>query len=292
MKSIKYAIFAYCIMATASTSTLCTTPTITLFSHGIADTWKQARRYTKSYTRKNGIVVKNDRYLINTPYVSFNYPDATTKFYRVNYNETSFGQKNEIDRLYKGYQHITTKSKNCNVILKGVSRGASNLLIFAGLYQLENVRAMVLESPYHIMAEVIESKMQQMNLTWLPLSYGEFVAESIFKKYTRYGHSPANCIENIAKELPILIICSKEDSLVPYTSSLNVYKKLVETGHTHVYIFIAEHGRHAFILQGPDGEKYQQVVNAFYKKYNLPYSAEDAEKGESLLALCQPIFIS
>lgn len=279
-------------MATISTPTFCTVPTITLFSHGIADTWKQARKYARSYTKKNGTVVKNDRYVINTPYASFNYADVTNKFYRVNYNETSFGQKNEIDRLYNTYKKIITKFKNvCDIVLKGVSRGASNLLIFAGLYQLENVRAMVLESPYYMMAEVIENKMQQMNLTWLPLSYGEFVAESIFKKYTRYGHSPANCIENISKELPILIICSKEDSLVPYTSSLNVYKKLIETGHTHVYIFIAEHGRHAFILQGPDGEKYQQVVNAFYKKYNLPYTADDAEKGESLLALCQPIFI-
>jgi len=90
--------------------------------------------------------------------------------------------------------------------------------------------------------------------------------------------------------MPILIICSETDHLVPAESSINVYKKLIESGHKHTYIFITDQGRHAAILSGPDGEKYEWVVNAFYKKYNLPYSAESAALGESLLALCQPIF--
>ena len=279
-----------CIVVTCTTmSTLCIQKTLTLFSHGIADTWKQVRGYAQLYKKKE-VVYRNDRYLIHTPFVAFNYPDATTKFYRVNYNETSFGQENEIERLNKAYTTIMSRHKNCDVILWGLSRGASNLLIFAGLYQLDNVKAIVLESPYYTMGQVIESIMLKKNLSWLPLSYGETLAEFIFKRYTRHGLSPANCIENISKEIPIFIICSKEDRLVPFSSSINVYKKLVESGHKHTYIFITDYGKHAAILQGPDGEKYQWVVNAFYKKYNLPHCSTSAAQGESLLALCQPQF--
>jgi hypothetical protein len=263
--------------------------TITLFSHGIADSHKQAYAYAKSY-KKNGILHFNDRYLIHTPYVSFNYPDATDKFYRVNWTETSFGQENEIGRLNLAYKHIMDRYEDCNVILWGLSRGASNQSIFAGLYNhYDNIKAILLESPYNSMTEVIESMMHKKNLGWMPVSYGESLAEFIFKKYTRYGWSPKKVLDKISKDIPVLIICSEEDNTVPCSSSINVYKNLVAAGHKHTYILILEHGRHAQILQGPDGEIYQDVVNAFYKKYNLPHSPESAAKGEPLLALCQPI---
>lgn len=261
---------------------------ITLFSHGIADSYKQAYLYAKSYI-KNGQTQINERYLLHTPFVSFNYPDATDNFYKVNWNETSFGQENEIGRLHLAYQKTMAKHKDCDIILWGLSRGASNQAIFAGLHHYDNVRAILLESPYNSMTEVIESMMHKKNLGWMHISYGETVAEFIFKRYKRNGWSPKNCVENISKEIPILIICSQEDQTVPCSSSINVYKQLVASGHKHTYILMTDYGKHAQILRGPDGEKYQLVVNAFYKKYNLPHCPISAAHGESLLALCQPI---
>jgi|SRR4030095_14825038 len=260
---------------------------VTIFSHGIADTYKQAFLYSKSYT-KNGILYKNELFLFYTPYVSFNYPDATNKFYRVNWSETSFGQENEIGRLHLSYQRTMKKYEDCGIILFGLSRGASNLSIFAGLHQYDNIKALILESPYNTMTEVIESMMNRKGLGWIHISYGETLAEFIFKKYTRNGWSPKNCVDTIPKNIPILITCSKEDETVPYTSSINLYKNLVASGHEHTYILIVDHGNHAQILQGPDGEQYQSTVNAFYKKYNLPHCPISAAKGETYLALCQP----
>ena len=262
---------------------------VTVFSHGVADTWKQVQGYVKSY-KKDGQIYRNDRYLIHTPFLAFNYSDAQPS------SIASIIMKQVLDKKMKFVASIRpdktamSHNKNCDIILWGLSRGASNVLIFAGLYQLDNVKALLLESPYFTMGEVIESLMIKKNLAWLPASYGETIMEFIFKRYTRYGHSPAKCIENIAKDIPIFIICSKEDHLVPFSSSINVYKKLVESGHKDTYIFITDQGRHAAILQGPDGEKYQWVVNAFYKKYNLPHCPASAAQGKSLLALCQPKF--
>ncbi len=286
MNFIKTTLFS--LITVFSSPLLCQKKVVTIFSHGIADTWQQVHGYVKSY-KQDDTIYRNDRYLIHTPFVTFNYPDATDRFYRVNYNETSFGQENEIGRLNKAYTSTMSHHQNSDIILWGLSRGASNVLIFAGLYDLDNVKAIVIESPYHTMGEVIETLMVKKGLDWLDLSYGESIAEWIFKRYTRHGWSPATCLENISKDIPILIICSKEDRLVPASTSMNVYQKLVESGHEHVYIFVADHGKHAAILQGPDGEQYQWVVNAFYKKYNLPHCAASAAKGKSLLALCQPL---
>jgi hypothetical protein len=287
--NVKNIAFFSLLVFAFSSPTISQNKIVTIFSHGIADTWKQVYGYVKSYEKHNS-THHNDRYLIHTPFISFNYPDATNKFYRVNYNETSFGQENELGRLYKAYNTALSHYKKdaCDIILWGLSRGASNVLIFAGLYDLPHVKAIVVESPYYTMGEVIESLMAKKNLGWLDVSYGETIAEFIFKKYSRHGLSPAKCLENIPKDMPILIICSQEDHLVPASTSINVYKKLVESGHTDVYLFVTDHGRHAAILQGTDGEKYQWVVNAFYKKYNLPYCRASAAKGKSLLALCKP----
>src|SRR5579871_3579349 len=144
MKYPKISLITYFIVITSATPALCNTRIATLFSHGIADTGRQVRQYVKSYVKKDGLY-HNERYLINTPYGSFNYPDATDRFYRVNYNETSFGQENEIGRLYNAYLKTLEHFENCDIILWGLSRGASNLAIFAGRYQLDKVKAIVLE---------------------------------------------------------------------------------------------------------------------------------------------------
>ena len=42
------------------------------------------------------------------------------------------------------------------------------------------------------------------------------------------------------------------------------------------------------IRQKHEGEKYQNVVHAFYKKYDLPYNPEFAKKGNADFKKCQP----
>ena len=280
------------LMVSITDNTVLYTKTVLLFSHGIADTYKQAFPYAPSY-KDNNITYHNERFFFSCLFVTFDYPDATQSFLRVNYNETSFGQENEINCLCTVYHNTVSRvlqtSHNCSLILFGSSRGASNLTIFAGLHDISYVKAMVLESPYYTMDNVIQNGMNQLHLSWLPLSYGQSLAEFIFKKYSRCGMSPAKVLDSIPKDIPILIICSKEDQRVPYASSINMYKKLRLSGHEHTYILILDHGRHAKIICDVDGQKYQEVVHAFYKKYNLSYSSAHADSGEKYLMQCQPI---
>jgi len=286
------AVFTVVHAKSVSTDRCCTV----LFSHGIADTYKQAFWYAQSYTYNN-IKYYNDRHLFSCSFVSFNYPDATEGILRVKRQETSFGQKNEITRLYSAYNKTIKWSyerwNNCNIILFGLSRGASNIGIFAGTHDIkQHVKAIILESPYYIFSDVLSYMLHKNNLTWIPLSYAHTMAEMIFKRYTRFGVSPASAIENIPQDMPILLVCSKEDTTVPYTTTVAFYNKLKESGHTNAYILILNHGKHAKLLSGPEGDIYQAVVHAFYKKYNLPYNCAIAAQGESLLLQCQPQHIT
>src|SRR5436190_1381037 len=143
---------------------------LVLFSHGIADTYKQAFNYAQSYIY-NDIHYYNNQFVLPCPFSTFNYPDATECILRVNYKETSFGQTNEIKRLFFAYEQTKQwaydKWNDCNIILFGLSRGASNLIIFAGNHNLKHVKAMILESPYYTMSEVIAYMLQKNNLGWI-----------------------------------------------------------------------------------------------------------------------------
>jgi len=258
-----------------------------LFSHGIADTYKQAYKYVKTYKiGKN--TFHNTQYLITRPFLTFNYPDAHEGFLRINRNETSFAQDNEIARLKlrfeKTMRYAQEKEPGDNeIIIFGLSRGASAALNLVALYNLPAVKALVLESPFDSVATIIDNKRKQLHLEWLSHDTGEYIMENIFRRYDRNGVRPIDLVSKIRKDLPILIICSKKDQLVPCHSSVKLYQKLKESGHNAVHLFITDHGKHSKILEAQDGDTYQAVVHAFYKKYGLPHNTEFALQGKKYL---------
>lgn len=259
-----------------------TPDTIYLFSHGIADSQKQALHYIES---------KNPAkpYIIKGPVVSFNYPDAYEGLIKINRLQTSLAQDNEVLALARTY---FAKAKDAlKTILVGVSRGASAIINFIALYYTQNVSALVLESPFDCIENVIHELIHTTKLGWIPgmKKNSLSIASLVFCKYKPNGIRPIDLCTHIHKDLPILIICSQEDRLVPFWSSLNIYCALRESGHTNTYILILPHGRHAQLIHHPtQGNIYQQVVHAFYKKFNLPHDPILAQQGELLFSKCQP----
>ena len=86
--------------------------------------------------------------------------------------------------------------------------------------------------------------------------------------YKTNGQQPINSVVKIKnKQLPILIVCSKEDTLIPWTSSERLYKKFKEEGFVNCELVVVDRGPHGnilFAIDG-DGQKYHDAVQAFYK---------------------------
>lgn len=254
-----------------------------LFSHGIADTYRQAYNYAKTYTLDNKTYT-NNRYILEHPFTTFDYPDATTNFWRVNFWKTSLGQKNEIYRLKQAYEDLLGTYQHSitfpnlvhypDIVLCGLSRGASTIVNFLGKHNPQYVKAVILESPFDHGLSVVQHKNKKINArtsdkinkirhAFLPL---------IFMKYKIYGAQPLNSVEHITnKNLPILIICSQQDTLVPWQGSVRLYEKFKTEGFVNCELLVLERGKHGKLLWGPDGQKYHDAVQMFYKKHNLPY---------------------
>jgi hypothetical protein len=265
-----------------------------LYSHGIADDQTQAFLYTQVNPSNENPIIDNQNHTL----VTFNYPDAgqgmiypkidsisdlfnlmahlKTISYKVNRSQTSFAQENEIQAIDEAQADITTPK-----VLVGASRGASTILTWLATKSQEytqNVKAVVLESPFGSMDDIVRNILGE-SLYQYPQarSLGHNIVRFIFSQYKRRGISPISVAANIPKNIPILIVCSKEDARVPAWSSENLAQALKDADHPMVHCITLEHGVHGQLIKGPDGQTYRNTVHAFYKKYGLDHNPEWAE---------------
>ncbi len=237
-----------------------------LFAHGIASTHKQVGRYASFIENKN--------------IFTYNFPDVTTRFWRVNFWHTALGQSYEINYFKEAYGKAQIKLKSSSkidksLVLMGVSRGATTILNFMAQCQPQGVKALILESPFDSTRSITDNKITQWGLDFIPgmQNIGHVILSSLFWQHSRSGEQALDSIELLDKNLPILLICSKQDTLVPASSTITLYARLKAVGHKNTHIFIAEQGKHGKILEGPDREHYQKAVHDFNQKYGIGVSA-------------------
>lgn len=266
---------------------------IYLFSHGLAGGKHQAYKYTRTY-HKEGKLEVNTRYILDEPLVSFDYPDTTDRFWKVKRSVTTLGQESEILELEKHYNAIVESSQTDepHIIIFGISRGASAVVNFLGTHERPAIKAAVVESPFDSFLTVQRHLAKRMFLHWIPgiQTICRGITKVVFPKYSPEGLHPVDAVKNIRKDLPILFICSKQDELVHFLSTVNLYHTLRNAGHEHAYILILNHGAHGQLLHNSMGSAYQSVVHAFYQKYGLPHDETLARYGRVRLAKCQPKF--
>ncbi len=254
-----------------------------LFSHGLFNTGKkQAHKYIKTYKIDYETTYINKRYIIDGPVTFFNYPDAVTKGI-MNITKANIAQDNDVAHLKSEVEKTIQNNQEKELILFGVSRGASTALNFMALHDDSAVKALIVESPFDAMATVVDNMRKQLHLEWLSHDFGQCLLENIFWQYKRDAKDPIDLVSNIRKDLPILIICSKEDFQVPWHSSEQLYQKLKESGHDNVHLLVVPKGAHAHIITGKSGDIYQAGTHAFCAKYGFPHDPELAKQGEKYL---------
>jgi pimeloyl-ACP methyl ester carboxylesterase len=220
-------------------------------------------------------------WIIKNPFYTFNFPDALRGF---DGNQTSLAQENEIQALANEYEKI----KQNKVVLVGMSRGASTILNFLGTRPSNSVIAAVIESPFDSIIETLNTLCKIAGVYWVPSLIKLTSPNLFFGKYDSNGIFPIKVAHNINKDIPLLIIASLEDTLIPAANSASIYQKLRELGHEHVYLLLLNKGSHGFLLENDDALIYISTVHAFYKKYNLPYNQTFATQGDAILMQCQP----
>lgn len=265
-------------------------------SHGMAANHRVYTLFAPHYYYKN-IKIINKQATIFHPIITFDYDDSwvlmrkskhtswlkkqIARLIRGWYFKSSLGQYNDITKLSNTIKKYI-KEDNAFVV-QGISRGASVIIPFLALHPELPIAAVILESPFGHIDHVLNNIVKKSFVLKCLAPYKHALLTAIFKKHVLGKYQPINYAPMVPQEVPILIVTSTSDRLVPAESSIELYQALKNSGHKKVHLLVLDHGKHGFLIQGKDQEIYTTVVHAFYKKYNLPHDPSKAAIGEKYL---------
>ncbi|MGE0206301.1 MAG: alpha/beta hydrolase family protein [Candidatus Babeliales bacterium] len=210
----------------------------------------------------------------------------------INRKALSLAQEADIDCLSQTYD---AQAKHDNaMVLYGASRGAATIFNFMATEylkkEIKTVKAVILEGCFDQTVSILKSKLG----SYASSSYAQYAAQKLFSciypNHNLDGIQPIKVVEQFPHDVPLLLITSKIDKIVPAVCTWNLYHELKKAGHPHLYILELKHSRHPHYMNDNEYDAlfYESVVHAFYKKYGLPYNPEKIMLGDAILAQCQP----
>lgn len=238
--------------------------------------------FTDRFNKKYGVSVQRQQsqQLDQTPEnpeqpAQFTPPTSgyTLEKHSFDFTKFNWGQEADIAVLLKTYNEHMQKHQDTLVVGWGVASGAATLCNFMAEHKPENVKALVLEAPFDSISHCLKHSCGKAHI----------ILNKILPKLTAYdpnGVSPINSVEKISKDIPVLIICSKMDGVIPRHCSESLGRKFAKQGQpVHLLVLNkSTHSGYAFDNYA-DKLKYESVVHAFYKHYGLPYDEDLASQG-------------
>lgn len=257
-------------------SSLINAETVFIFNHGLLGNKDQIKFYKMPNEMNWEILGQRS--------ISFDFPDVLPDG-KLNLGNVNLGQDKDLEALDKVYKSCLEDETVDKIVLVGLSRGAAAAINYSSRHP-EKLAALILESPFDSIEKVIEYRLQQKHVNWIPglkFIVHKYISKLYYKGYDEKGIQPINAVKSLPKDLPILFIHSKKDTLVSVNSSRRLYRRLRTSGHKHVYLFELNHGEHAKYQFSADAKNYQAITHAFYKRYEIEHNQELADLGEQLL---------
>lgn len=232
---------------------------VALFSHGLGGSPRQ-KRFIKPLL---GSLVDDIH--------AFSYPDAEK-----NFRQTSLGQKDEIELLHSQIKSLCANDNQ--ILLFGWSRGASviiNTLATMSEEEAQHITGIILQSPFDQMSTVTQAKLNQFRLGRirnLKKIINLHLLPYCFKKYSPFAITPLQATKLLGsyhKQIPIFVVCSKEDTLVPAHSTISLFDALQEAGcHTKLITFAKGNHKDLHII---NQKKYTALIYQWHQTYVVPF---------------------
>lgn len=205
----------------------------------------------------------------------------------LNLSEISVGQVTDIDSHFEKHQLCIKENPDADVIAYGTSRGAATTVVTiaekAQEVDFDEIKLVILEGCFRSLRDTLYFK--DHPLLWSAVNNGL----SLFTKYRKDGICPIDCVDKFPPGIPIAFVTSEKDIVVPSWSTRLLAEAFARRGLNDVYLLTLENSSHPNYMfdDATDRENYQNFVHALYKKYNLFYIPEYAEKGMELVEKCK-----
>jgi hypothetical protein len=220
---------------------------------------------------------KNDLIPLIVPCIGYDYPDD-------DYRHFDLGRTEELDIVCN---KIRTQYPDTQISFMGECGGAFRMLRYAALHPELPIYALVCFSPMPSFNAAIQGAYDSFVRSWrgdVFLSRERFkrMFSFVFPSYDATHDSLITVLHHITGK-KIFIAYHVRDILIPHIFIKYVLQEL--TSRNEVYFFVVDGKEvipHAYIEI--DHKEVRYALNAFYKKINMPYNKEYAEKGKYFLA--------
>lgn len=168
-----------------------------------------------------------------------------------------FGWQDRIDYLKWIHQMIEKNGEDCEIVLFGVSMGASTIMMTSGEKLPEQVKALIADCGFNSVANELSYQLKEMfGLPAFPL----IPLTSLYTKI-RVGYSfyEASALKQLEKnKLPLLLIHGDQDDFIPVEFVYTL--KEATKGEKQVEIF--KGAKHATSFNS-DSKRYKKIVKIF-----------------------------
>lgn len=219
--------------------------------------------------------------IVNGTFVTFDY------FF--DGKDLDLGQGINIDVLKKMYEEVIQSNPEAPLVIAGTCIGAKIALEFAVKHSPQQIKAMVLESPFIDVKKVVYN-IGKNHLSWLPFinssSKGDLI-KSVLEWYAPNCKTiidkPHAKLENMSPKIPLFIAHLRNDSHYSDQEMYQLVADLRKSGNPDIYLLVLKDSKtsHGHLNQK---KEFAQATNAFLAQYNLPHDKQLAKEGKTLLA--------
>lgn len=189
-----------------------------------------------------------------------------TPCHAIRYGLCNIAQSEDIFHHQQRMKAVDEKAKE-DLICYGVSRGALVTFISIALNgHPPSLKLVVLEGSPDSIPNVLEARYRRF--------FGAIVEDILctFTKYTRKDartYSGLKLAANFPKDVPVALVTSEKDTVVPMANTLALANALKASGHTKVHLLCLKHASHDSYLTGhPDDRKdYIEFITNLRKLY-------------------------
>ncbi|GLO65525.1 alpha/beta hydrolase [Oceanobacillus sp. E9] len=172
-----------------------------------------------------------------------------------------FGWHDRLDMMDWIDKVIERFGDDVEIVLQGVSMGASTMLMTSGEELPSNVKAIVADCPYTSVADLFDYQIDRMyNLPSFP-----FIPSTslITQMFAGYSFNEASALDQVqTTDIPIFYVHGKEDQFVPTEMTETLYEK-TSSPKELLLVDSAGHGE-AFVTKE---NLYIEKLNSFLNKY-------------------------
>ena len=164
--------------------------------------------------------------------------------------------------LKKWIEFMVDKNPNYEIVLFGLSMGASTVCMAVGEDLPENVKCAISDCAYdnvYDQFEFVSSRMKMVNSKFIMKVYNNFLKRAFEIDLVQF-----DAIRQVKKaKIPMLFIHGDADEFVPYDNLQRLYN--AHPLEKHKYIYTCKGAGHA-LSYAKDEDEYEKQINQFLKK--------------------------